>query len=278
MRAYLDSLSPLPGAILYRAKNFWKALPPGLPGQILSLNSEKLPYWRDSRAYTPAFMLYNGSASYHSRAFTSVGNAFTCTAQFLCIPKAGTSGRFICTVHNSTSNMRRLSINVLDESNPTGPGILFIQVRNSAGTVLLSANSPYRVDDNAVHNFWIAFNGVGPQHFIRLDGNPLTPGTLVAGTPYTGAGQFEVGNFTPFTNTKWDGQLGFFGYKDQYRTNYSDFWTPQRHPKNINESTWQEWGGQPAVWSMHGDLANNWGSAGAFTRNGQIFVGNAGNL
>lgn len=44
----LDSLGLVEGGILYRDNDYWKILPPGEPGQVLSINAVSgMVYWRD---------------------------------------------------------------------------------------------------------------------------------------------------------------------------------------------------------------------------------------
>lgn len=43
----LDIISPEPGAILYRGPDWWEALPPGNPGQILVVDADGFPEWQD---------------------------------------------------------------------------------------------------------------------------------------------------------------------------------------------------------------------------------------
>lgn len=45
MQAFLDSLSQVPGSILFRERREWRALPPGPPGSALAWTTEKGLHW-----------------------------------------------------------------------------------------------------------------------------------------------------------------------------------------------------------------------------------------
>lgn len=43
----LDLIGQEPGSILYRGPQYWEALPPGTPGQILVVNANGYPEWQN---------------------------------------------------------------------------------------------------------------------------------------------------------------------------------------------------------------------------------------
>lgn len=46
VQAFLDSLSQVPGSVLYRTRLQWEAVTPTTPGQILALGQDLLPQWQ----------------------------------------------------------------------------------------------------------------------------------------------------------------------------------------------------------------------------------------
>ena len=143
-----------------------------------------------------------------------------------------------------------------------------------------------------MHTVVFAFNGdTGSASFV-IDGSDAddtgnasrvtpTTGTLESGS----AAKFSVGiNDAVSGLFKFQGQVGFVGYRDAYLTNSTGFMQTDGTPKSLDETTWAEWSGgsvtspqgRPLFWNPAGDMVNNLGTAGAMTKNGTINVGTGG--
>lgn len=69
-----------------------------------------------------------------------------------------------------------------------------------------------------------------------------------------------------------NGNIGFCGYRDAYLTNPLDF-MDGADPKQIDESSWTEWGAQPLYWNQYGTMTTNLGSAGDMILTGDVGFG-----
>ena len=153
---------------------------------------------------------------------------------------------------------------------------LQVKTLNSAGTKICSLYSINDMSDSIDHMLLYSFDGDAGNAVFRIDGvngddtghalrTAPTTGTLEA-TALTdiGIGADQAGN------NKTAGNLGFCGYRDAYLTNYSDFMYGST-PRELDTTTWGEWGAQPGVFAITGKLdTDNLGSYGAFTKNGTI--------
>ena len=57
-----------------------------------------------------------------------------------------------------------------------------------------------------------------------------------------------------------------------------DFYTVESDVKQLDETTWAEWGTQPLFWNAHGFMEDNKGSAGDMTKNGTIDLSDSNSL
>lgn len=274
---YLNSLSSLPGSILYRDQLWWKALPPGNAGEILSLSSALLPYWRFFPYYAPAFMQFNGTNAYYTKLnYTVSGNVTTGIVRFA---RSSFTGGGIETLIREVGNASRerltFHLYASDYATTSRRGKLEVRTQNSAGTNIARLWTAASVCDGAEHIGFYAFNGNAGTAVFVLDGLPAsdttnpeyvapTTGTLDSGN----ASDFSVGATAGGSN-RTGSRIGFAGIRPAYLTNYTDFMNG-KYPLQLNQSTWWQWGAQPDFFHEAAKMDQNAGSKGAMTVNGTI--------
>jgi hypothetical protein len=231
-------------------------------------------------SYTPAMMQYSGTTAYYRDTTTTVtGNKFTALVRFTDVPKTGAT-RYIMWVDGSSYVRCSLFINGSDHANTDYRNTVQFRVSSSTDTEVMRLISPNDLLDGNQHTIFASFDGDSGLATFYIDGvdaddtgNASRVGPA-AGTLDTGTGKVYIGSVS--TGNYWQGQLGYVGYRDAYLTNWSDF-MDTNGPKALDEAGWTEWGGQPLFWNEHGDMDNNLGSSGAFTKTGTINVGKGGN-
>jgi len=235
-------------------------------------------------AYTPALMKYNGTTGSYLKSHTNSGNLVTVICRIAAATLAGTSSRYIIRI-NGVSSFVRASLLILDSTHTdtTARNKLRFRCVSSANVALVDIITTSDITDGLPHTVFAAFNSTTGAATFVVDGiavddtgwaNRVAPttGTLEAGT-----GDCVVGAASATPTNPYDGQIGFFGYRDAYLTNWSDFMRSDGSPIAQAESgAWGGWGAQPLFWNEHGQMDNNLGSAGNMTRNGTIVVGKGG--
>ena len=278
MQAFLDSLSQLPGSILYRDPISWVALPPGQQGEILTIDSEHKPFWSGTKFYRPAMMDFGQSGSGFTRQFTVGANKITCIGRIVCPIRAGVLSRWLIFVHNGFISQRRLQIIITDAGLPGDGNRMYFLVRDNSDVLLCSARSGIEVSTAEPVSFHFAYDGSTGDGTLTVNGVHTDPTVGLIGTPRTGTLNFDIAAPSVITQRNYNGQLGYFGYKEEFLPEYSDFFDENNRPLIPNESTWPQWNGQPLVWHEAADLNKNWGSIGNFNRVVNPYVGKGGNL
>lgn len=236
-------------------------------------------------AYTPALMKMDGSTGYFSKTgLTTSGDLVTLLGRF----KAGTftsNYRWIGGVDNGTRVRAEAAIGPTDAATVDERGKLVCFSVNSAGSTVCRLVSDVDVNDDTLHTFLYAYNGTTGAAVLIIDGSDADNGSassrvLTTGTLGTGASsRAAMGRNAGVGSALLACEIGFFGYMDAYLTTWSDFMRSDGSP--IYQDPASSWSGsgfgaQPLIYNPHGDLANNLGSGGAFTRNGTINVGDGG--
>ena len=273
IKEYLDSLSQVPGSILWRNRLAWQALAPGLQGDVLSLNADAHPYWSQIPYYIPAMMDFSNITSTYTRTITTAGSDTTFICAFSVLPKAGTGQRYIVTLDNGTAGTRRLQIAIGDSSHATVADAMVFMLRDSLGGTLFFLNAGTAYVDGLIHSVYWSHQGATGDFVLEIDGIQQTGASHPPGTMWSGAQNFNIGTAGWFTPTPYDGQIGYLGYNDSYQENPEDFFSPVNTPLKPDEAGWGQWPAQPQVWNENGDLLKNYGSIGNFTRTGTPFVG-----
>lgn len=228
--------------------------------------------------YTPAMMEFDGSTGYYSQTLNFGGTGITAIARFICGEVAGAS-QMICFGFGSTLPLK---LEIIASDAGSNPNKLLVGVKNSANSAYVcQLYSTQAFNDGTEHTVFFSYNGATGTAIFIVDGvnaddtgngaRILTTGTL--GGTAIGFGVGGTSSGTALLN----GQVGYFGVKESYLTNWQDFMYTDGSPKALDETTWTEWGAQPLFWNEHGDMENNLGSAGAMTKNGTIVVGKGGN-
>lgn len=230
--------------------------------------------------YRPGRMEYDGTSGYYQKTgVTTSGNDVTVVCSFKCASFTGGGIQRLFQIEGSSpgGDLRAAAIMYSSDNADTDrAGRILVQSQNTAGTNIARLISTSGFIDGQLHTLLYSFDGdAGAATFI-IDGADVddtgnadriapTTGTLDTGS----TGILTIGNDT--TNY-FKGDIGYFGWRDAYLTNWSDFMLSDGTPKPLDESGWAEWGAQPLFWNAHGDLVNNKGSAGAMTKNGTINV------
>jgi hypothetical protein len=243
----------------------------------------RLNTWERVRpAYTPAMMDFDGSTGYYNKAFTSAGNKVTAVARFKRSTFTGGAPEYVCKVIGPGTHFR-ISIIVYPSDHATAEYSNTCQmvVYNSAGSQVCRLISNISITDDLSHTVFCSYDGDSGLGTLIIDGADAddtgkTNRQLTTGTLDTGASSnaYVGSNNTPALY--FGGQIGFFGHRDAYLTNWSDFMNPDGSVKELDESGWTEWGAQPLFWNPYGFMEDNRGSAANMTKTGTIIVGDGG--
>jgi hypothetical protein len=229
--------------------------------------------------YTPDMMDYDGSTGYYRKTgITTSGNKVTGVLRFKIDSFTGGGFYYLCRIASNGPDRERLVIVAWssDYADPDLAGRISVWTRNSSNALISFLHSPAGYLDGESHTLFYSFDGDAGTATYRIDqedaddtGNAdriaPTVGTLGTGK------KSQVGLGASNTGTKFvDGELGFFGHREAYLTNYIDFMDSLGNPKELDETTWTEWGAQPLFWNADGDMELNAGSAGNMTKHGTI--------
>ncbi len=243
----------------------------------LAYQAWKLTYSEEA-GYNPAIMDYDGVTGYYNKAsgFTVSGNKVTMVLRFNIPAFTGNKFTYIASIY--AGGQQRLSLFGFSSdyaADPTRASKLQFYVRNGAGTTdLLKLISIDTVLDGNDHLCFFSFDADTAASTFFIDGvdaddtghaarvTPIT-GTLGTSSPQAAVSSYYNGN------SKNGGSIGYFGYRDAYLTNWTDFMTGSI-PKELDEVGWTEWGAQPLFWNDEGEMEINKGSAGNMTKNGTI--------
>jgi len=145
-------------------------------------------------------------------------------------------------------------------------------IYNSAGT-LLDTLLGLGVDlgDGEEHILLLAVDGATGAACFYEGHTQLDTGALGAFTLGSGGGNAALGSWHTGA-TSWvpnNTEISYFGYRRAYidwtvEANRLKFLTANGHLKQINESSWTEWGAQPEIWNPRGALSDNRGSLNNF--------------
>lgn len=226
-------------------------------------------------AYDPGRMTYNGTDGYFIK--TSLGvrtNSETHVARFNLASQTGGIGQYITRSRGPTHNRMGLIVNDSDHATPALRNKLSLLVWDDAGVIIarLLASADMTGAD---HTVFASYDGATGDIIFVVDGvaeddtgnsSRVPP---VAGTMQTTTGGSLSVGATDTPTHFIDGEIGYVGMDDGYRTNASDFMDDST-PIELDESGWTEWGAQPLFWEKNGVLDANKGSAGNMTKNGTI--------
>jgi hypothetical protein len=217
--------------------------------------------------FTYGYMQLDGTDDYDRTSLTPSGNKVTAVVRFN-IPSFVNATATSMTLFQYAKSFIRIRLDVFSSDSATAElrqKALF-RVMNNAGTFICQLLSDITVTDGTDHIAFISFDADTGQATFVVDENDvddlgyssrvLTTGTLESGSGFVfGFGADQAGS------NKVIGNLAYFGYKDAYLTNYTDFMDGNIQ-KVLDEITWTEWGGQPLFWNRIGKMNDNQGTAG----------------
>lgn len=269
--AFLDSLSQLPGSILYRNALGWQALAPGSIGATLSLDADLLPFWGNVAGYNPALITFPLSTDRFSSTQDWGTNQIKFYCRFKCSPRAGAGIRYIVLLHNGTANSRRLVVGIPDTSHSLA-GRLQVFGKQSSGANLYNVSPTVRVDDDEYHTLYFSVDTINQLGTIAVDGS-TTAFSVTSGTLNGGSMLFQVGNNTLFGGNHFDGSVSMLGYDAVYSDQYDLLPTDPETMFYIDTDSWDQWESKPMVWNPYADCSNNLGYRSNFSKVGSpLFV------
>lgn len=272
IKHYLNSLSQLPGSILYRDRYQWKALPPGNSGNVLSLDSEKKPVWAPPAGGPRPMQFYGGTNGYWQRQDSNNYNGFMFTCVFTTEPRAGTSQRFLASLHYYNFSKARFRIYVGDASHSSRPNQLYIQSADNNGVARCAYSPNVVVTDGVPRFLFYSFDYSTGQSKFVLGNQEFSPALSSPGPYPNPAEVFQIAFSSLTANSYWKGMIGAVGYKNQYRDNWEDFAKNANEPADLDVASWTEFGGQPEVYNPYGELSVHRGSRPGFTRSGHMWI------
>lgn len=227
--------------------------------------------------YRPGFMKYDGSTGYYNATFTSSGNKVVCVFSMRCEPFiAGSTNRKIVHVEGNPNTDDRILVTVFADDDPTTAlqNKLAVRTQNTSGATICQLISLVEVCDGEEHVVFYSFDADAGTAVLYIDGIAAIDSGNAAhiapttGTLATGAGSpIYVGSLI-LASQFYEGMIGFFGYHDAYRTNYTDFMTTGGVLLDIDPAS--AFGATPLYYNPNGQMHRNLGSAGDMTLNGLI--------
>lgn len=269
IKAFLNSLSSLPGSILYRDSLAWKGLAPGEAGQVLSLDDNLFPIWGQGARYNPAIVDYNATSNHMEGNFTSVGNQVTAFFRF---KRSSFSGNtlerpFIVSDPTQAGDKLRVMSTVFsnDRTDATTRDKLIMVSRSSTGGFGCVLYSKLPVCDGQDHLVAFSFDGDTGSTVFLIDGqdaDDLTNPNRVTPVPVTlGSGaNSKIWLAKNFAGPFYNGTLGMTGYQESFIPDFSSFPSNPESIWKIDETTWKEWVTPPEYWNAFGLLNDNKGT------------------
>lgn len=209
----------------------------------------------------------------YDSAYTHAANVHTVFGIIQAVPfvTADMPYRSVFRTVHSGNTIGSLNIQPSDDGTIPNGGQFF--GRNSAGGTMFNIEFSDVIVDNEKHWFFFAYDSNTANYICIIDGRPasISAATTNTGTQSSGSSAaFGLGsNDSGNPATDYEGEVSFFGYDDQYRTNWRDFFEDDGTPKDVDTTTWTEWGGtQPLAFNPNGDLRNNLGRIGNFVQSG----------
>ena len=205
------------------------------------------------------------------------GNKVTFVLRFNGMPFIdGSNIDYLFRIQDGTITRAGIFVGASDDPDSERRNKVVLYCKNDANSAVCHVFSTIDVMDGENHLLMASYDGDLGIVTLIVDGVDvaftgaasylLTTGNLPVGALTAGIGATATGTAL-FT-----GKIGYVGYDDQYRTNYSDFmlqFGDDWYPLEIDEVLWTEWGGtQPLVWNQFGQVNANKGSADNFLVNG----------
>ena len=201
--------------------------------------------------YTPAMMQFDGSTgNYRTTTFTSAGNKVTAIIRFSRSSFTGNTKEYMMRSEVGAALERFVCISrSSDYSTTEYADKIHVTVENSGGTQICNFLTEAGWLDGEPHIIFFAFDGDAGTAIFKIDGIDAedtgfsarvapTIGTLPSGANTT----VELGAADGATDW-YGGNLGFFGYREAYLTNWSDFMYADGSPRPLDQIGWTQWNG-----------------------------------
>lgn len=257
IKHFLNSLSQLPGSLLYRDSINWRALPPGDAGHVLALDSDLRPEWIAQTLGAPALMGYDGSGGYYYKTgLTWLNN----NINFVCRFRVAELGFDRPLFHCWHASQYLFQIHI------TAAGKLLVHAWNSAAALCLRLQSVAAFNLTSLYTMTLSYNKTAGTVAWIVNGSSvddLAYGSRIcnaATLPALGSCGYRLG-FWQTSTRRWKGSIGFIGFKQPGAINYSDFFQANNLPQTIDQVGWTQWGGQPFLWHESGAANQNFGSS-----------------
>lgn len=229
-----------------------------------------------NQAYDPLMMNFNGVDSFYDKTNVPVtGDRVTTVARFNIASFSGGSLQRIGGCVGSPHFRMLLFIVANDHTEVDQRNKLVVFCQSSVGATLCALYSLADASDGQDHTVFASYNGDDGVATFFMDGLDAddtghSNRTLISGTLQTVNSVYFVGADSNGTIDFVDGQIGYFGMKDEYLTNWYDFMDGAL-PRVLNNQIWTEWGGsQPSFWHDEAKMDESEGTEGVMTANGGI--------
>ena len=227
--------------------------------------------------YDPAMMEYDGSTGYYTAtSITTADNKQTLAFRVNADSFTGSAALYqVAHIINASSRVRMgVQVYSADHAQTSRAGKLHCYIQNDSGTLIGRFQSIDTIIDGLTHTVIISFDSDLGTAQIIIDGvSAIDTGNAdyiapAIDTLADGACTFSFGaTADPLNHAGCD--IGFFGYRDAYLTNWQDFMETDGHPKYINEATYPAWNGGTA-----GFPAMTYNSASYYSRGSTTSTGN----
>lgn len=268
LQQLLDALSQLPGSILYRHRLDWRALPPGDAGQALTLDADLYPSWTDVQRGAPALMELDGTnAYYYKNGLAWTNNTVNFTARIRTTDN--TQRRPLMLAYHSAQWIFLIAMHT--------NGKFTVEIWSAPGVYAVYLQSAHSFNDGELAAMLFHYNPATGACEFTVNGQDeddpsfpsrvCIPATL---TPRTSV-IYRLGFWNANAN-RWKGSFGWTGFKQGGKIEWDDFYQDNNLPKPINQTTWDEWNGQPYLWHESGAANQNLGSSGYWTEYGNAWL------
>ena len=248
----------------YPLNEDWEGGPVALLDTSLGLNNQAWRLTYDPTpppAYDPAMQQFDGATGVYSQTtFTTTGNQVTAVFRFNRSSFTGGGIERLFMVLGPLGNIRAMALFFAsDHANANRADKILVQTLDNAGGQLCRLVTPAGYIDGTEHVGFYSFDGDAGTSTFFIDetnaddaGNPDRIGPTV-GTLDSGSGGLTAAYLGSDLTNFYAGLAGYFGYRDAYLTNYTDFMDGNK-PRQLNEITWTQWGAQPLFWKDTGAM------------------------
>jgi hypothetical protein len=227
--------------------------------------------------YSPRMMTFDGATGYYNdTTFTTTGNKTTVVMRFNIASFNGDTRQRLLQIRGPVTSRFVVDVLSADFSTANYQGKIYFSVLNSAGAVIGRIISSVVVTDGQDHVCLFSYDADTGSPTMIVDAvdvdDPSHPDRLSnTGTMSSGSSSQIFLGASSVPSWYVDGKIGYFGVSNDYLTDHTPFMTVAGLPKNINESTWFEWGGnEPLLWHDEATMDIAHGSEAPLTKVGTI--------